>query len=393
MVRIMAVVLSALCLALGGIMNRAQALTGPEPEFKKLADNVYAYVGKTNDANVMVVVTRQGVLLVDTGNSPPDARNVKKHVASVTSQPIRWVVISQFHGDHFGATPLFTPPATMIVHEVVARQVAAFKPYQVRSWRKRFPERAAELSTAHPMESMISMADRMTLNLGGTIVELINVADQYNVGDIGVWLPQTGVLHAAFAGYKDRHPDMRPDYSHGTTAGFLRQLEAFIALKPKIVVPAHGPVGTAADLEAMVDYMTIARKKVRTMMAAGEPLETIVKKFNMNEFADWDRVQHMPWMAETIHRELSGLGPQLVEVKQSESSGVIASIKEAGRYLEVQAIDGKTVKLRVTSESNIEGVADRSELKVGQRLNAKYHVPDGGSAALGYDVEEIVIER
>ena len=52
------------------------------------------------------------------------------------------------------------------------------------------------------------------------------------------------MLHAAFVGYIRRHPDIRPDYSH-TTSGMLKELEALIALKPKVVVPAHGPSGTS----------------------------------------------------------------------------------------------------------------------------------------------------
>ena len=56
--------------------------------------------------------------------------------------------------------------------------------------------------------------------------------DPYNPGDIAVWLPESGVMHAGFVGYRDRHPDIRPDYSHGTTWGMLRQLEVFSALKP-----------------------------------------------------------------------------------------------------------------------------------------------------------------
>jgi len=37
----------------------------------------------------------------------------------------------------------------------------------------------------------------MTLHLGGKTIELIYVDDPYNPGDIAVWLPQSGVLHAA----------------------------------------------------------------------------------------------------------------------------------------------------------------------------------------------------
>ena len=39
----------------------AHAITGEKAEFKKVADDVYAFIGKLNDANALVVVTAQGV--------------------------------------------------------------------------------------------------------------------------------------------------------------------------------------------------------------------------------------------------------------------------------------------------------------------------------------------
>ena len=47
-------------------------LSHEKAEFKKVADDVYAFVGKLNDANALVVVTNQGVVVVDTGNNPPE---------------------------------------------------------------------------------------------------------------------------------------------------------------------------------------------------------------------------------------------------------------------------------------------------------------------------------
>ncbi len=51
-----------------GWSGNASASTGDVPEFRKLADGVFAYIGKQNDANAMVIVTSEGVVLVDTGN-------------------------------------------------------------------------------------------------------------------------------------------------------------------------------------------------------------------------------------------------------------------------------------------------------------------------------------
>src|SRR5205823_8302405 len=96
------------------VSSPASAAPPEKAEFKKLADDVYAFVGKLNDANALVVVTTQGVVLVDTGNNPPETRILQNYIKSVTSQPVRYVVISQNHGDHVGGTPLFAPPAQVI---------------------------------------------------------------------------------------------------------------------------------------------------------------------------------------------------------------------------------------------------------------------------------------
>ncbi len=369
----------------------ALAITGETAQFVKLADDVYAYVGKRNDANAMVIVTNQGVVLVDTGNSQPDTRDIAEKIKSVTNQPVRYVVISQYHGDHFGGSPFFMPNATVIVHDKVAKEIAAMKSYQIKSWRKRFPERSAALEGLAPIDMVMSFSDRMTLNLGGKRIELIYVEDTYNTGDVAVWLPDVGVMHGSFAAYRDRHPDIRPDYSHGTTITMLKQLEALLALKPRVVVPSHGPLGTVTDLQVMVDYILLARQKVRVMMSEGQTLPQIIKNFHMNEFKDWDRATHFDWMAETIHRELSGQGPILVTVKELSAIGEFTRVVEAGRNLTLKTAKGEEIRLRVTSDTNIEGASDRTRLALGMKARVLYKEPEDFNPALGYDVIELEV--
>jgi len=365
----------------------ARAITGDKPEFKKLADDVYAYVGKVNDANAMVVVTTQGVVVIDTGNNQPETRNILKHIQGVTRQPVRYVVITQNHGDHIGGTPLFSPPATVILHERIAKDWSAWKSYQVNTWRKRFPERAEALKDFYPLDAAVTFGDRMTLRLGGKIIELIYVADAYNPGDIAVWLPQSGVLHGGFAAYKERHPDIRPDYSHGTTWGMLKQLEALIALKPKAVIPSHGPVMNVGDLQVMIDYLLLARQRVRGMMEKGMTVEAVRKQFHMNEYKGWDREAHFPVIAATLYRELRGEGPEITPVIEKNIRGRIAKIEEEGRYLTVVAESGQQLPLRISNATDIEGVPDRSQLKVGMKFSALYEEQKERNETLQMKVE------
>jgi cyclase len=382
--------LIALAAAIGWSLNAA-AITGDVPEFRKLADGVFAYVGKQNDANAMVIVTSEGVVLVDTGNNNSDSRALLKNIQAVTKEPVRYVVVTQNHGDHIGGTPLFSPPAHVILQERVAKSWAAMKSYQINSWRKRFAERSDALKSVNPLDTVISFDSHMILHLGGRDIELLYVDDIYNPGDVAVWLPKEGVLHASFAGYKDRHPDIRPDYSHGTTTGMLKQLEAYIALKPKIVIPAHGPLTDVAGLETVVDYLILARHKVRDMMDRGMALPAIEKTFNMDEYPAWDRTEHLSWTADTIYRELRGEGPLIVRTTEKRISGVVAKAVQDGRFVTVKAQDGTELQLRVTVDTDVAGIADRTLVRPGMKLSALYQIPQGVNPALGYDALEMTV--
>ena len=388
--------LFALCLlALGVALTTqvgAQTITGDEALFEEVADGVYAFVGKRNDANALAIVTDAGVVLVDSGNNPPETRRLNEFIRSVTGQPVRYVVVSQNHGDHTGGIPLFSPPALVVAHEKVAEQWASWRPHQIVSWKKRFPEREEVLENVALTDNILTFSDRMSLRLGGRVIELIYVDDPYNPGDIAVWLPEEGVMHAGFAGYIGRHPDIRPDYSHGTTAGILKQLDVLAALNPRVVIPAHGPLGDARAIHALTDYLLLARTKVRGMMDRGLPLSEIVEQFDMNEFEGWDREEHYPWMAETLYRELQGEGPQIVSIEEKENSGTLVSVTEEGRRLVLQTESGEEIRLRMGGDTDLEGVPDRSALEVGMHTSVLYAVPQGGNAALGYDVWEMQVE-
>jgi hypothetical protein len=59
----------------------------------------------------------------------------------------------------------------------------------------------------------------------------------------------------------------------------------------------------------------------------------------------------------------------------------------------VRTDDGKELRLRAAGDVEFEGIADRSELKVGMTLVVTYREPADGKAPLGFDITELVVER
>jgi len=86
-------------------------------EATRVADNIYAIVTPTRElpnpenrgwnSNSAFVVTSSGVILFDTGSSVEIGKAIKQTIASVTGQPVRWIINSHAHGDHWLGNAVF----------------------------------------------------------------------------------------------------------------------------------------------------------------------------------------------------------------------------------------------------------------------------------------------
>ena len=72
-----------------------------EVRFQPVAEHVYAYIGDKGprsveneglNANIGLVVTPAGAVLIDSGATFQSARKIDDAVKKVTQQPVRWVI-------------------------------------------------------------------------------------------------------------------------------------------------------------------------------------------------------------------------------------------------------------------------------------------------------------
>ena len=89
-----------------------------------------------------------------------------------------------------------------------------------------------------------------------------------------------------------------------------------------------------------------------------------------------------------------GTGRRLVERLGGFKATLAGARKAFGRRLVVAGSGGGgEIRLRVSNDTNIEGIADRSQFKAGMKVTAQYIEPQGGNPALGYNVMDIDVER
>src|SRR6266704_3324859 len=87
------------------------------PQIRKLGDGLYVYVGTNFNSNCGIVLTQEGVVLVDSGHNPTDSRAIFDAVKKLSPLPIRFLLDTEPHPDHTTGHFVFSPPATVIAHE------------------------------------------------------------------------------------------------------------------------------------------------------------------------------------------------------------------------------------------------------------------------------------
>ena len=83
-------------------------------ELKQVADGVYAAVAAPRykvNSNAAVILTNDGVVVVDSHSKPSAAQALYKEIQGITKQPIRKVINTHFHWDHWQGNQVYAAQA------------------------------------------------------------------------------------------------------------------------------------------------------------------------------------------------------------------------------------------------------------------------------------------
>ena len=250
---------------------------------EKVVDNVYALVGPLgqrsaeNDglnANFGFIVTKQGVILIDSGASRLGAEKIATAIRVVTEQPVRWVINtgSQDHrwlgNDYFAAKG-----AEIIALDRTAATQAHYTVQHMEGLNRYLGERM-QGTKPHPA-TKTPAGDSVTLELGG---EALNLAytDAHFPGDARVWLPKHGVVFSGDLVFVDRLLGVLPwsSVKHGQKA-----FHALEALKPKHIVPGHGRVCDLAQAKRETgDYYDFLADTIGAAAKDMQPMSEVLNR-------------------------------------------------------------------------------------------------------------------
>ncbi|HEX2403667.1 MAG TPA: MBL fold metallo-hydrolase, partial [Acidimicrobiia bacterium] len=194
----------------------------------------------------LFIVTDEGVIATDPGSQqgPERAEAYRAAIASVTDQPVRYLVYSHDHADHATGGEIFADTATFISHRNAVEKLAAL----------------ADPRTPVPE---IAFTDQLTIELGGKTIELYYTGRNHSDNSIVLLYPERRLLFAVDFIPVDRLPyqNLGDSYPEEWIES-LRWIEENLDFDT--LVPGHPPLpGTKADVTEMRNYLEDLMAAVR----------------------------------------------------------------------------------------------------------------------------------
>lgn len=274
----------------------------------KLAEGVYAIKGPGAAMNTGFVVGDRGVF-VFACDLPDYDRRIQAIQSVAEGKPIRFVANGHPAGDDTMCNHLFAEQGAVVVgSSELARQLLPYWPKRAAEGLKQGKVKRDYLEGKKAEMAMpaITFDDRITLDLGSHVVELISFGKTHTPDTTVAWLPREKILFVADLLFVELHPtaDGRSD-----VANWQRVLKALASWSPASVVPGHGAFAPGNGAQPLLDqdrYFETMRTQVQAMSAAGKTVDDIKSgiRAELGEYAQWPRERAIPATAEQVYREL-----------------------------------------------------------------------------------------
>ncbi|MBW8306857.1 MAG: MBL fold metallo-hydrolase [Thiobacillus sp.] len=237
-------------------------------------------------SNAGFVVTRDGVVVFDALASPPLAEKLVSLIRKITDQPIKRVIVSHYHADHFYGLQVFKALGAEIWAHRLAEGATRTEEAALRLAQRKEALFPWVDDDTQLLEADRFLEDEMDFELGGVEFALRHVGPAHSREDLVMLVKQDGVLYAGDLVFRGRVPFV----GDADSRAWIAALDKLIALDPKVLVPGHGAPSHAprSDLVFTRDYLQYLREQM------GPAARNLVPFEEAYEQTDWSKYRDMP---------------------------------------------------------------------------------------------------
>lgn len=278
-------------------------------------DGCFAYVqrdGSWGWSNAGLIVGEGQSLLVDTLF---DLRLTAAMLASFAAQtrgaPIATVVNTHANGDHCYGNELVAG-AEIVSSEAAADEMREVPPALLASLMAA-PGDVGELFRSFFGDFQFdgieltpptrTFAGRLTLDVGGREVELIEVGPAHTRGDVLVHVPDARTVFTGDILFIGGQPIVWV----GPLSNWIAACDLMLGMDVDVVVPGHGPVTDKSGVVAVRDYLTFVEEEAAQRQAAGvdawDAAREIAAALGADDrFGTWGEAGRIAVNVETVYR-------------------------------------------------------------------------------------------
>jgi cyclase len=280
-------------------------------DIKPVADGVYAAIAKPAyklNCNAAIIIQDDGVLVVDTHSKPSAARALIAQIKKLTDNPVRYVVNTHFHWDHYQGNQAYAsswPAGVEIIsseatrqgieqrgiprvkHEIVAMPDEIKKLQEqlqktsdtkqrddIQSNLRQAEDYLAELKSMQVALPTMTFDHSLVLHRKSRTVEILWLGRAHTDGDVFVYLPNERVIATgdALHGWT---PFMADSYPYD----WIQTLDAVEKLDFQHVIGGHGDVMEGKEkFELWKQYFRDLMAQTADAYAAGATQEEAEKR-------------------------------------------------------------------------------------------------------------------
>ena len=236
------------------------------------------------ESNNAFLVTPEGVLVIDTRQHPKRAEELVATIRRYTDRPIRWVVNTHAHGDHYFGNSVFKREgATIITHRDTAGMMKAQFDREMKRRMGYFKQRQYDPGDVKLVLPDVTFDSKITITLGGRTIELLYIGAGQNPGDTFIHFPRERVLYAGGPFSKNSWPNPSFTPSMQEWIGVLNKIAAMDVDK---YLGGHGDIGTKEDVLAEARMLSDFDAGMRAAVAKGMSRDEIIKNVRFEKYKD-----------------------------------------------------------------------------------------------------------
>jgi glyoxylase-like metal-dependent hydrolase (beta-lactamase superfamily II) len=256
-------------------------------ERHRVVDGVYAIVGELgnrtlanrgNNATFGLVVTSEGVVLIDSGGTYQGAQEIDLLIKDITDQAVVAVINTGGQDHRWLGNDYFKQQGAQIIasEQAVLDQNKRVQD-QLISLGNLFD--AEFMAQTVPLTADTTFKDYFELELGGVVMQIHHAGPAHTPGDSFVWLPQKGVMFSGDIVYVER---MLGVGTQSNSKSWINVFQTMAAYKPAYLVPGHGKPTTLAEATIdTYDYLVFLRAAIGDFIDQGREIGSL----DQSEFA------------------------------------------------------------------------------------------------------------